>query len=91
MTIKLAIEPLTRAAFSPFGDVIEMAGAQHYPINQGFAERFNDLASTQRLRAVRRSSACSAADHDRCRSKSVSLNDIRSAARLSIRCRNATG
>jgi ureidoglycolate lyase len=44
MTIKLAIEPLTRAAFSPFGDVIEMAGAQHYPINQGFAERFNDLA-----------------------------------------------
>jgi len=44
MTIKLAIEPLTRAAFSPFGDVIEMAGAQHYPINQGFAERVNDLA-----------------------------------------------
>ena len=34
MTIKLAIEPLTRAAFSPFGDVIEMTGAQHYPISQ---------------------------------------------------------
>jgi len=44
MTIKLSVEPLTRAAFSPFGDVIEMAGAQHYPINQGFAERFHDLA-----------------------------------------------
>jgi ureidoglycolate lyase len=44
MTIKLAIEPLTRAAFSRFGDVIEMAGARPYPINQGFAERFHDLA-----------------------------------------------
>lgn len=40
----LAIEPLTRANFAPFGDVIEMEGAQHYPINQGFAERFHDLA-----------------------------------------------
>ena len=36
---------LTRASFAPFGDVIEIDGAQHYPINQGFAERFNDLAS----------------------------------------------
>lgn len=44
MTIKLAIEPLTRADFSPFGDVIEMAGAEHYSINEGFAERFTDLA-----------------------------------------------
>jgi len=40
----LVIEPLTRANFAPFGDVIEMADAQHYPINQGFAERFHDLA-----------------------------------------------
>ena len=37
-------EPLTKASFAPFGDVIEIDGAQHYPINQGFAERFNDLA-----------------------------------------------
>ena len=44
MTRILAIEPLTRANFAPFGDVIEMEGAQHYPINQGFAERFHDLA-----------------------------------------------
>ncbi len=44
MTIKLAIEPLTRTAFAPFGDVIEIEGAQHYPINQGYAERFHDLA-----------------------------------------------
>jgi ureidoglycolate lyase len=39
----MKIEPLTKAGFAPFGDVIEMEGAQHYPINQGFAERFNDL------------------------------------------------
>lgn len=35
--------PLTREAFRPFGDVIEMEGAAHYTINQGFTERFNDL------------------------------------------------
>ena len=40
----MKIEPLTKASFAPFGDVIEIEGAQHYPINQGFAERFNDLA-----------------------------------------------
>ena len=40
----MKIEPLTQASFAPFGDVIEIEGAQHYPINQGFAERFNDLA-----------------------------------------------
>ena len=36
--------PLTREAFRPFGDVIEMEGSAHYTINQGFTERFNDLA-----------------------------------------------
>jgi ureidoglycolate lyase len=41
-TIK--IEPLTRAAFAPFGDVIETEGARHYPINAGMCERFHDLA-----------------------------------------------
>ncbi len=40
----MRIEVLTKAGFAPFGEVIEMDGAQHYPINQGFAERFNDLA-----------------------------------------------
>ena len=40
----MKIAPLTRAGFAPFGDVIETEGAQHFPINQGFAERFNDLA-----------------------------------------------
>ncbi|MGI9464143.1 MAG: ureidoglycolate lyase, partial [Aestuariivirgaceae bacterium] len=37
-------EPLSREAFAPFGDVIETAGAEHYPINQGTTERFHDLA-----------------------------------------------
>lgn len=40
----MKIEPLTKAGFAPFGEVIEIGGAQHFPINQGFAERFNDLA-----------------------------------------------
>ena len=40
----MKIEALTKAAFAPFGEVIEIDGAQHFPINQGFAERFNDLA-----------------------------------------------
>ena len=41
----LQVEPLTQAAFAPFGEVVEMDGSHHYPINQGFAERFNDLAT----------------------------------------------
>jgi ureidoglycolate lyase len=41
----LSPQPLTREAFRPFGDVIEMEGSAHVTINQGFAERFNDLAN----------------------------------------------
>jgi len=41
----LLIEPLTREAFAPFGDVIELDGARHFPINGGTTERFHDLAS----------------------------------------------
>ncbi|HEY7766059.1 MAG TPA: ureidoglycolate lyase [Aestuariivirgaceae bacterium] len=36
--------PLTREGFASFGEVIETEGAPHYPINQGTAERFHDLA-----------------------------------------------
>ena len=39
----MKIEPLTRAGFSPFGDVIETSSANHFTINQGFATRFDDL------------------------------------------------
>jgi len=37
--------PLTKAAFAPFGDVIETDGAAPVEINQGFATRFNGLAT----------------------------------------------
>lgn len=37
-------EPLTAAAFAPFGEVIEAGGANHYPINGGKADRFHALA-----------------------------------------------
>jgi ureidoglycolate lyase len=41
----IPVVPLTRAAFAPFGDVIELDGVPPLSINQGFAERFNDLAA----------------------------------------------
>lgn len=44
---ELAINPqiLTKSAFAPYGDVIEIDGATHWTINDGFAERFHDLAT----------------------------------------------
>jgi ureidoglycolate lyase len=36
--------PLTKAAFAPFGDVVESDGAEPIEINQGFATRFDRLA-----------------------------------------------
>jgi ureidoglycolate lyase len=41
----MKIEALTKQAFAPFGDVIEMDGVNPREINQGFAQRFNDLAT----------------------------------------------
>ncbi|CAB3779427.1 ureidoglycolate lyase [Paraburkholderia fynbosensis] len=41
----LQMERLTRAAFAPFGDVIELDGARHFPINGGTTERYHDLAA----------------------------------------------
>ncbi|MCY3672372.1 MAG: ureidoglycolate lyase [Alphaproteobacteria bacterium] len=40
----LRIEPLTRAAFRPFGDAIEADGAERFKINNGSTTRFHDLA-----------------------------------------------
>jgi ureidoglycolate lyase len=41
----LSIETLTAEAFQPFGDVIGADSAQHhFTINQGYAERYDDLA-----------------------------------------------
>lgn len=43
-TIK--IEPLTREAFEPFGDVIEIAAEMgSHPINGGTTQRFHDLST----------------------------------------------
>ncbi|HLX01310.1 MAG TPA: ureidoglycolate lyase [Trinickia sp.] len=41
----LHVERLTREAFAPFGDVIELAAARHFPINGGTTERYHDLAT----------------------------------------------
>ena len=41
---RLSPVPLTSTAFAPFGDVIESEAANPIVINQGFAQRFNDLA-----------------------------------------------
>lgn len=38
------MQPLAQAAFSPFGEVIETEGVEAEAINDGYAERFHDLA-----------------------------------------------
>lgn len=43
MSRRLQVEPLTRAAFAPFGDVLEAAGPA-IKINGGRCDRHNDLA-----------------------------------------------
>jgi len=43
----ILIEPLTRQAYAPFGQVIETEGAHHYPINGGMTERYHDLARVE--------------------------------------------
>ena len=40
----IAITPISAAAFAPFGDVLEAAGAPDKLINQGQCGRFHDLA-----------------------------------------------
>lgn len=43
--VRLTLEPLTRTAFTPFGDVIETSDAvRHYTINDGNTLRYHDLA-----------------------------------------------
>lgn len=47
----LPVEPLDAHAFAPFGDVIEAGDATpHRTINEGFAQRFDDLARLDTLR-----------------------------------------
>ena len=42
--MELALQDLNAAAFAPFGDVIETAGAKTLEINDGHCTRFHDLA-----------------------------------------------
>jgi ureidoglycolate lyase len=44
MTRTITIEPLTPAAFAPFGDVLEAAGEPDRVINRGACGRWHDLA-----------------------------------------------
>ena len=44
MSVLLTLEPLTREAFAPYGDVIEVSGEPDKLINQGMCGRFHDLA-----------------------------------------------
>ena len=47
--IQVPIRPLTREAFAPYGDVIQVAESRHYTINQGWAERYADVAELDLL------------------------------------------
>jgi len=44
MPVLLNVEPLTREAFAPYGNVIEKPGARVFTTNGGQAERYHDLA-----------------------------------------------
>ncbi|MEO5634964.1 ureidoglycolate lyase [Gaiella sp.] len=44
MIAHVRIEPLTVAAFAPYGDVLEAVGAPDRIINEGSCERFHDRA-----------------------------------------------
>lgn len=42
---RIQTEPLTAAAFAPFGEILEATGSPDKVINQGLCGRFHDLAS----------------------------------------------
>ena len=46
---RVPVQPLTRETFRPFGDVVEIGDSQHYTINQGWAERYADMAKIDLL------------------------------------------
>lgn|SRR5690554_5319916 len=47
MNRAITIEPLSREAFAPFGQVLTIEGAEHFSINNGMTERFHDLANIE--------------------------------------------
>lgn len=45
---RLVVQPLTREAFAPFGEVLDTEGWEnHYPINAGKCERYHAMATTE--------------------------------------------
>jgi ureidoglycolate lyase len=49
VTRGIALVPLTRNAFAPFGEVIEAAGTASHPINGGMCDRHHAIATAQAL------------------------------------------
>lgn len=49
---EIQLQPLTHAAFAPFGEVIEAVGQPSYLINDGQTERFHALSLATALPAV---------------------------------------
>jgi len=47
MAESMTIQPLTREAFAPFGDVVEFEGREFFPINNGMADRYHALADVE--------------------------------------------
>lgn len=47
MTHALAVKPLTRAGFAPFGEVLDTEGAKVRLINAGTCKRFHALATVE--------------------------------------------
>ncbi len=47
MADALTIQPLTRAGFAPYGDVVEFEGHDSFPINKGMADRYHALAEVE--------------------------------------------
>lgn len=43
----IPIKPLTIEDFAPFGEVIDLDTAQHFPINNGMCTRYHDLATVE--------------------------------------------
>lgn len=46
---RIPVQALTRESFRPYGDVVEIGDSRHYTINQGWAERYADMAKIDLL------------------------------------------
>ncbi|MFA7623332.1 MAG: ureidoglycolate lyase, partial [Pusillimonas sp.] len=47
MSALLKLEPLTKAAFAPFGDVIATDNNDWFPINNGTTRRYHNIGQVQ--------------------------------------------